>query len=260
MKLFILLPSYNEGDALPLLLQSLYEVSLRFSFKYEVVVIDDGSSDDTGSAARKWEDRLNIKVLSHRCNMGLGEAVNTGLTYFCENCSDDDAAVVMDADNTHDPALISAMLDKFQYGYDTVIASRYEEGGREIGLSLLRRLCSAGANWLLKLFFNVPDVKDYTCGYRAYRGRIIKKAYKIFGSRFIEEKGFTCMAEIIIKLFYLGSSICEVPLVLRYDLKKGRSKMKVLSTIKRYFVLIQYIKQYRRVLSKELALAEGDEK
>jgi dolichol-phosphate mannosyltransferase len=166
----------------------------------------------------------------------------------------------MDADNTHSPALIPVMLENIKNGKDVVIASRYEEGGEEIGLSYSRRLFSAGASFLLKLFFAIPGVKDYTCGYRAYSGRVIKKAFDVYGGSFIEESGFTCMAEVIIKLNLLGCEISEVPLVLRYDLKKGRSKMKVLKTIRRYFILILSSKHYRELIMSKPAFVNGKEK
>lgn len=260
IKLYILLPSYNEGEALPLLLNSIYELVKDRRLEYEVVVINDGSEDDTETAARQWDNIINIKIINHEKNMGLGEAVNTGLSYFFNACSDDDAAVIMDADNTHDPMIIPLMMEKMESGNDVVIASRYRYGGKEIGLTAFRRLCSAGASLLLTIFFNIPCVRDYTCGYRLYTGRIIKRAYDIFGDNFIEEKGFTCMAEIIIKLYYLGCDITEIPLVLRYDLKKGKSKMKIVSTIRRYFVLIYNIKRHIHSLTSIPAFIDGKEK
>jgi Glycosyltransferases involved in cell wall biogenesis len=260
MKLFVLLPSYNEGEALPFLLSSFHDLLEEPEYGYEIVVIDDGSTDNTVDAANSWRDRLNIRVVSHEKNMGLGGAVNTGLAYFYENCSDDDVAIIMDADNTHNPCLIPSMIDKIKSGSDVVIASRYEPAGREIGLSALRRLCSAGASMLLSFAFRIPGVRDYTCGYRAYSERIIKKAVDIYGSNFIEEKGFTCMAEILIKLSFLGYEISEVPLILRYDLKKGRSKMKVCRTILGYFSLIRNVRHYKQYVLTRPAFINGKEK
>jgi len=260
MKLFVLLPSYNEGKALPHLLTSLYEV-LKESYKeHEVVVINDGSQDDTENAAKLWEGLLNIKVINHEKNMGLGAAMSTGLYYFYKEGNSDDAVVAMDADNTHNPNLIPLMLEKMKSGSDVVIASRYQHGGGEVGLSSFRRICSVGASMLLSIFFNIPDVKDYTSGYRLYSGSIIKKAYEVFEKDFIEEKGFTCMAEIIIKLHYIRCEISEVPLLLRYDFKMGKSKMKIFKTIKSYLALIYNSRRYRNCLAAEPALIQGKEK
>jgi len=257
MKLYVLLPSYNEEESLPFLLDSLYKLVKNRYENYEIVVINDGSKDNTEAVALQWSDKMNLKVINHDKNMGLGEAVNTGMSYFFRYCNDDDVAVIMDADNTHNPELIPLMIDKSENSADVVIASRYQKGGSEIGLSFLRKLCSLCASLILSFFYNIPGVKDYTCGYRLYKGRAIKKAFEVFGNNFIEEKGFTCMAEIIIKLHYIGCEIREIPLRLRYDLKKGRSKMKILQTIKSYFILIHKSKHFRQYLTVAPVLADG---
>jgi dolichol-phosphate mannosyltransferase len=179
---------------------------------------------------------MPITLLAHQVNMGLGEAMKTGFKHLAETASGDDLVVTMDADNTHDPHLILKMKEKIDSGagLDIVIASRYAEGGKEVGLELLRRILSRGASLLLQFFFNVEGASDYTCGFRMYRASIIKGSLHAYGESFIEEKSFVCMAEILIKAFYAGARIGEAPLVLRYDLKEGRSKMKKLRTIMKY--------------------------
>jgi len=94
------------------------------------------------------------------------------------------------------------------------------------------------ASLLFRALFPIPGVRDYTCGYRAYRGAILQRAFATYRDQFIEESGFTCMAEILIKLRRLSVRAGEVPLILRYDLKSGTTKMKVTRTITRYWVLI----------------------
>lgn len=260
MKLFILLPSYNEEKDLPNLLESFKNLFEKIDIEYEVVVINDGSDDGTEYAAKQWIDKLNIKIINHNMNLGLGVAVNTGLTFFQKSCKDDDIAIIMDADNTHNPQLIISMLKSIKNGSEVVIASRYEKGGSEIGLTFFRHFCSLCINLLLSIIFGVPGVQDYTCGYRAYSAETISRGYKLYGNNFIEEKGFTCMAEIIIKLHFAGCKISEIPLVLRYDQKSGKSKMKIVSTIKRYFILIKNLRHYRQQLIIKPLVMNGKEK
>jgi dolichol-phosphate mannosyltransferase len=179
-------------------------------------------------------------LINHDGNKGLGVAMRTGLSAAAALSGPADAVVTMDADNTHDPALIPAMRRELKAGNDLVIASRYQQGGQEIGLSASRHVFSKGASLLLRLFFPIKGARDYTCGYRMYSGDLLERAVASYGDRLVEERGFTCMAEILIKMARLGARVSEVPLVLRYDLKAGASKMNVWRTIQRYFVLIAH--------------------
>jgi dolichol-phosphate mannosyltransferase len=183
---------------------------------------------------------MPVHLINHDGNKGLGTAMKTGLSAAAKATGADDAVVTMDADNTHDPALISAMRAELDRGYDLVIASRYQVGGKEIGLSLPRHIFSKGASTLLRTFFPIAGARDYTCGFRIYRGSLLHKAVATYGDNIVEEQGFTCMAEILIKMARLGARVSEVPLILRYDLKEGSSKMNVQRTIRRYFVLIAH--------------------
>lgn len=233
--LFIVLPAYNEEQNIGPLLDRIQQAAAS---QYQVLVVNDGSTDGTALVVNSYSERIPLELLEHRVNKGLGQAITTGLRRAMELASADDIVVTMDADNTHDPALIGEMVEGIRQGLDVVIASRYAPGGGEVGLSWMRHVFSRGASLLLRLFFPIPGVRDYTCGYRAYRGAVLSQAFVTYGDRFIEESGFTCMAEILIKLRRLSVRAGEVPLVLRYDLKSGATKMKVMRTIARYGVLI----------------------
>jgi len=235
---YILLPAYNEERDIASLLIRIRDAMTGLPVNYQILVVNDGSHDRTLEILRGMQPELPLEVLDHGINKGLGQAMLTGLRRAAGLMKDEDVLITMDADNTHDPCLAGAMREKVAQGADVVIASRYEQGGQEIGLARHRSILSRGASTLLKLFFPIPGAKDFTCGYRAYRGTILRRVYALYGDRLIEEHGFTCMAEILIKMGAAGARVAEVPLVLRYDLKSGPSKMKVSRTILRYFVLI----------------------
>jgi len=255
--IFILLPAYNEGKALKQLLGNIARVMVPCPYK--IVLVNDGSTDETGEILRKLQvTGYGLQVITHEKNRGLGEALKSGLNYILPQLKNNDGVVTLDADNTHPPELIPLMVEKIKEGYELIIASRFCPGGKEIGLKFLRRLFSRGACWLLRLFFPYPrvnpvrngvplfrrkggisnEVKDYTSGYRAYSGDLLKQATKLYGDKFVMEKGFTVMAEILIKLKKIRPKIAEIPLILRYDLKKGKSKIKIMRTIIQYFRLI----------------------
>jgi dolichol-phosphate mannosyltransferase len=137
----------------------------------------------------------------------------------------------MDADNSHPAGLIIQMTRMILEGNDVVIASRYRPASRVRGLSWHRRLMSTGARVLFQVMFPIPGVRDYTCGYRAYRAGLLKEAFKVYGDALVEGQGFQCMADILIKLSRMNAIMTEAPMILRYDLKKGTSKMRVTRTV-----------------------------
>jgi dolichol-phosphate mannosyltransferase len=91
----------------------------------------------------------------------------------------------------------------------------------------------------MKVFFPVSCVCEYSCGFRAYRASIIKKAIYIYGNNFIQLKGlgFTGTLEKLIKLNLIGAKFSEVPFILRYDLKDSPSKMVTSVTTMGYLVM-----------------------
>jgi dolichol-phosphate mannosyltransferase len=240
--IYILLPAYNEESDIGPLFERIIQLQTSTRLPVKVLVVDDGSQDHTCAVVQSYSAKIPLEILDHGGNRGLGQAMLTGLKRAAEVVDPDDVVIAMDADNTHDPGLIPAMALKIKSGDDLVIASRYESGGEEIGLHPIRKLLSRGASLLLRLFFPIQGAKDYTCGYRAYRGSLVRKGFAHYGQDLIAETGFTCMAELLIKLSRLGARISEVPLVLRYDFKSGKSKMKFMRTIFRYGLLIYTLK------------------
>jgi len=123
-------------------------------------------------------------------------------------------------------------------GYDVVIASRYQKGARVYGLSWYREFLSLGAAYIFRIFMPTKGVRDFTCGYRAYRAIVIKNAFRKFGDKFIDQQGFQAMVDIILRLRTMDVIFGEVPFILRYDMKQGASKMNVKSTIIKTLKLI----------------------
>ena len=246
--IYIALPAFNEEENVETLLtdiganmQELMPVS-----DFQVVVVNDGSSDRTGEAAEAAKKnlselypRLHIEVVNHPQNRGLAEALKTGLKYCADKAGPRDIILTMDCDNSHTPGLIPRLARRIREGYDVVIASRYVPGAQIYGLSRSRLLLSSVASIIMRLFFPIRGVRDYTCGFRAYRAEVIKDLFAR-NPGIISERGFTVMLDVLIKLhkFSPGLTFGEVPLLLRYDLKKGASKMNVQRTTLRTLKLI----------------------
>jgi dolichol-phosphate mannosyltransferase len=241
----VVLPAYNEGKGIRVLLDEIDATMKEAMTEYRAVVVDDGSADDTADRVKEAGRDRPIALVEHGENRGLAEAVRTGLLASLRDAQPGDVIVTMDADSTHPPALIQRMVRSIREGCDVVIASRYRPGARVVGVPLLRRILSYGASLLFRLVFPVPGVKDYTCGYRAYRASCLQQAFDRYGDAFISTTGFTCMADILLRLRTMDLVMGEVPLLLRYDLKDGASKMDIGRTIRDTLALM-----WRRKLGK----------
>lgn len=246
------MPCYNEQDNIKELtakwIKQLRDKRIKDKYGYEIVLVNDGSFDGTNNSLKKIQEKNeHITVITHQQNMGLGQVLRTGITYIEKKANENDVLCIMDADNTHDPCYIHSMLNKMkETGAECIIASRYQKGSKIIGVSWFRNLMSYGARLLYTVSLGIPNVKDYTCGYRIYKMKKIKKAMALYGDQFISETGFTCMVEILYKLYVVGTTFNEIPFELRYDLKKGASKMKVVkNAIKSIDIAIHARRRYR---------------
>jgi dolichol-phosphate mannosyltransferase len=238
--LTILLPAYNEEADLPPLLEKLRETMEANDYAYRVLVVNDGSRDTTLEVACRYATEMPLEVLDHPINRGLWETVRDGFEWAAANSERCDIIIRMDADNTHEPKYIPSMVKKIEEGYDVVIASRFLPGGGAEGLNTYRTFISRCANLVMKSFFPIRGLKEYSCGYRAYRASVVQDAIRIFGNDFIDLRGvgFTCTLEKLIKFRMMKARFGEVPFVLRYDQKQGSSKMLSSITTLGYLILI----------------------
>lgn len=237
--IFILLPAFNEEKTLPRLLEKIISFGKNHREKVTTLVCNDSSSDKTLEAIKSFENKMDLAVMNHSINRGLGETSRDLFEKAASLAKKDDIIIRMDADDTHSPKYIPAMLERLDLGYDVVIASRFARGGGQKGVNLYRGMISRAANLFMKIIFPVSGVREYSCGFRAYRAGIIKKAISIYGNNFIQLKGlgFTGTLEKLIKLNLIGAKFSEIPFVLRYDLKDSPSKMVTSITTMGYLVM-----------------------
>jgi dolichol-phosphate mannosyltransferase len=234
----IVLPAYNEADNLPALLRALQETMEDNRIAYEVIVVDDGSRDHTAALVESWSAELPLVLVRHEVNQGLGATLRDGLHTALERAGARDIVVTMDADDTHMPGLIVQMVRMIGEGYDVVIASRYRAESRVYGVPPLRRVMSRAASLLMRIVFPIRGVRDFTCGYRAYRADVLQRAVDRYHGEFVNQEGFQCMVDILLKLRPMRLIFGEVPLLLRYDRKGGQSKMQVGRTAKNTLLLL----------------------
>lgn len=234
-KLYASLPCYNEQENVQALVAQWLaqrESLLARGYQLLIVGIDDKSTDTTAVLLERMAAQYKeVTMLKHKVNRGLGGALNSAVTFFLDNAQEGDICVLMDGDNTHSPEFVHSMLDKIDEGAGTAIASRYQSGAEIHGVPKIRLLLSDGAKVYYTAMLRVPNVRDYTCGYRAYTYKSLKAASEKYGAKLITQRSFACMMELLYKLYKSGTVFAEVPFNLRYDQKGGDSKMRVMKTV-----------------------------
>lgn len=255
--LYIVLPAYNEDQGLPALLGDIEQTCSPIP--HQIVIVNDGSTDRTSEVVRNFaQTHQNIHNVKHFVNQGLGAALNSGFQYVLgfNNISEDkeaslpqksqkapDMVITLDADNTQPAECIPLLYEAICSGADLAIASRYVSGGEQNGLSLGRRGLSWGAGKVMSFFAPIKGVRDYSCGYRAYRLSILAEGTRKYGPKIIKSRNFSGMVELLLKLAPFAERVTEIPLKLHYELKKGASKMRIWPTIWGYVQLIYHVKR-----------------
>jgi dolichol-phosphate mannosyltransferase len=216
-KVRVALPAFNEELALIQLIPRIVQTLSETPWDYDILVVDDGSTDGTVHAAKELQVDYPVMIHRHDGNRGLGAAITTCLTEGIRGLSDDDIVVAMDSDNTHPPQLITRMVPMIREGHDIVIASRYQPGARVVGLARHREYLSIGVRYMMQLLLPIRGCRDYTCGYRAYRVGLVREAIEKLDGVLVREAGFASMADLLLTLNRLGAVVGEVPMLLRYD-------------------------------------------
>lgn len=223
----IVIPAYNEAANLPGLCARIRAALEPAEREYRLFVVDDGSRDSTADTVRSLASEHPLTLLSHGANRGIAAVFLTGLRAALEGAGADDPVVVMEGDQTSDPALLPRLLSALEPPCDVVIASRYLPGGAYRNFPFKRWLLSHGANRLLRLAVGLRGVSDYTIFYRAYRAGPLTRALAAYGDRFTSAGGFACNAEMLLRLSSFIGEIREVPFVYDYGLKRGASGMRI---------------------------------
>lgn len=228
-KIYLGLPAYNEEASIKPLFIRVEALQKKMSQQIVVMVYDDGCVDNTRAEVMAWENRLSIIYLDGVVNKGLGAGMSALMSEFAARGEADDILVVMDCDDTHDPEQIPMMLKVLDKNSSTevIIASRYRLGASISGVPFFRVMLSIGAAMLYKTVHPIWHVRDYTCGYRAYRLAAVKRAFAKYGKPLLKERGFASMVELLLKIARAGARFQEIPLALAYDNKLSASKMDV---------------------------------
>uniref|UniRef100_A0A3Q3DUW3 Dolichol-phosphate mannosyltransferase subunit 1 n=1 Tax=Hippocampus comes TaxID=109280 RepID=A0A3Q3DUW3_HIPCM len=216
-KYSVLLPTYNERENLPLIVWLLVKYFDESGYKYEIIVIDDGSPDGTLKVAEQLqkiygEDKILLRPRASK--LGLGTAYIHGMKHASGNF-----IFIMDADLSHHTHHVFPLLRKQKEGdYDLVSGTRYRGNGGVYGWDLRRKLISRGANFLTQVLLR-PGASDLTGSFRLYK----KKVLECLVERCVS-KGYVFQMEMIVRARQLNYTVGEVPITF-VDRVYGESKL-----------------------------------
>ncbi len=208
----VVIPTYNEADNIEPIARSVRKHG------YRLVIVDDNSPDGTGRVA----DSLaagdeGISVVHRPAKQGLGPAYADGFGAALATTAD--VVCQMDADFSHDPAVLPLLVSQVEGGADVAIGSRYVPGGSVPGWPLHRRLLSKWGNRYARVMLATP-IYDMTSGFRAYRSRVLHTLQPAS----CEASGYGFQVEMAHRSHDHGLTVVEVPISFR-DRERGESKM-----------------------------------
>jgi dolichol-phosphate mannosyltransferase len=215
VKITVVLPTYNEAENLPKLVSALFSLPLNLS----LVVVDDNSPDGTGNTADELSKKYpgRVDVLHRKGKLGLKSAYLEGFAKAFETGAG--AVVQMDADFSHDPAVLVEMARRIEF-CDLVIGSRYIKGGSLAHRwPFWRKALSAFGNTYARLILRFP-MRDLTTGFRMWR----REALSGIPLNRIRSSGYIFLVEMAYVAYLLGYEIVEVPIHFA-DRRWGKSKM-----------------------------------
>lgn len=214
MRVAVIVPTYQEA-----LNVATVVTGVRLSLPdAQVVVVDDSSPDGTADIAKQLgEDLGRVHVIVRPVRDGFGKAYREGWTWALEHGFD--VVVSMDADGSHDPAALPALLAPLDGGADLVVGSRYVAGGSVPGWAPHRRWLSRWGNRYAGAVLGVA-VHDATGGYRAYRAALLQR----IDVTTLRANGYAFQIELVYRSARLGATVVEAPITF-IDRRLGTSKM-----------------------------------
>ncbi len=218
-KVCVVIPTYNERENIETIIERILRVTAEAGLNLEILVVDDNSPDGTGELVEELSKQdSRIHLLRRSGKLGLGSAYRDGFRKAVEEFGAE-ILVEMDADGSHDPTHLPAMIDRIIGGCDIVVGSRYIQGGEIIGWGLKRKIISSGANFLSRKLCGIK-IRDATSGYRAIKASTLKK----LNLDEVSASGYVFQVAFLFRAQNAGLKICEVPIVFR-DRVRARSKL-----------------------------------
>ena len=206
--LSVIIPVYNKADLLPSTLIDIDKYLRSVDFEYEILVINDGSMDNTAEIVGKFEPLIQkLRFINNNIHRGTGYVVRQGMQEAVG-----ELRLLMDADNSvninHFTQMIPYFENKTTTKYDIVIGSRFMQGSKLIPLpSFYNRLLSNIENAFARIFL-LPNIRDARCGFRCFSDDAAKKIFNI-----TKINHSTTDIEALVIGYKIGYKIKEAPII-----------------------------------------------
>jgi len=197
--LSVIVPAHNEGKTLKRNVKRLEKVLDGFFDDFEIIISEDGSTDDTVEIARSLKSG-RVRVLSNGKRIGKGAAIMSAASY-----AKADIMVFMDADLASDPTHVKKLVDYIDGGAAVVIGSRYLKGSKT-KRDLVRYVASKGFNLLVRTLLG-SKLSDHQCGFKAFRKDLVLPVIDE-----IEERGWFWDTELLVRAQRNGLTVQEIPI------------------------------------------------
>ncbi len=227
-KIVVVTPTYNERDNLPVLVERIFSLGID---KLSIIVVDDNSPDGTGQLAEGLAQKYPIKVIHRSEKRGLGTAYIEAFKFILKSQNPADYIMQIDADLSHDPAVIPMMIKKAGE-CDLVLGSRYIRGGGVENWNFTRRLISRFGNIYARFILGMP-IYDMTGGFKCYRREVLEKIN--FDS--LSSIGYNFQIETTYRVYRLGYKVREIPIIFK-ERKTGSSKFNLGIILESFFKVL----------------------
>jgi glycosyltransferase involved in cell wall biosynthesis len=222
--IYVCIPSYNEAPTVGLLLWKVRQVFAGFPREYQLLVLDDGSTDQTAEVLEPYTRVLPLTVIRHSERRGYAVSVEALLRRAVEltDRPKRDAAILMHADFTHNTQTIPDLVRRIESGADLVVAQAKLEGEPARGQQWLRR----HAPLLLRGIVSVPGVVDLVSGFSIIRLVVLRNAIRSQAGRLLVTDGWAANAELYWRAARYARRIEAVTSVERHDLRSRPTRVR----------------------------------
>ncbi len=214
-KVSIIVPAFNEEDIIGDIIQRISDTLTKTEYSFEVIVIDDGSTDETWIQA----EEAGANMIRHPYNIGLGAAIKTGIRN-----AQGEIILILDADGQHSPEDIPRLLEKID-PYDLVVGARTKESDSAVHRDFANTVYN-----LLASYVSGQRIEDLTSGFRAI------KASTARGFIYLLPNRFSCSSTLTLATLRSGRSVAYVPII--SPKRVGKSKIRLLRDGFRFLLII----------------------